>query len=89
MVKYSNKTLTQLEESIKENEFELRYEKGQFNSGYCILDNRKVIIVNKFFQTESRINTLIEIINKLKESSGYNTNDDIESLFSSLKSESE
>ena len=87
MVKYSNKILSQLEDTIKENEFVLRYEKGQFNSGYCIIDNRRVIIVNKFFETESRINTLLEIINKLKLSSEFHISEEVESLFPSLKSE--
>ncbi|MBT8196014.1 MAG: hypothetical protein HKO56_08635 [Bacteroidia bacterium] len=87
MVKYSTKTLTLLEDTIKENEFVLRYEKGQFNSGYCIIDNRKVIIVNKFFQTESRINTLLEIINKLKTAGNFHISEEVENMFSSLKSE--
>jgi len=87
MVKYSTKTLTQLEDTIKENEFVLRYEKGQFNSGYCIIDNRKVIIVNKFFQTESRINTLLEIIIKLKAAGNFHVSDEVEGMFPSLKSE--
>ena len=87
MVKYSNKILVQLEEVLKMNDFELRYEKGQFNSGYCILDNRKVIIINKFFETESRINTLLEIISKLKNTATFQLSEEIESLFPSLKSE--
>lgn len=87
MVKYSNKVLSQLEDTIKENEFVLRYEKGQFNSGYCIIDNRRVIIVNKFFETESRINTLLEIINKLKLNQDFQVSEEVESLFPSLKSE--
>lgn len=87
MVKYSTKTLTQLEDTIKENEFVLRYEKGQFNSGYCIIDNRKVIIVNKFFQTESRINTLLEIINKLKTTGSFHISEEVEGMFPPLKSE--
>ena len=87
MVKYSAKTLTQLEDTIKVNEFVLRYEKGQFNSGYCIIDSRKVIIVNKFFQTESRINTLLEIINKLKATGNFQISEEVEGMFPSLKSE--
>ncbi|MCH5715091.1 hypothetical protein [Niabella hibiscisoli] len=43
----------------------LRYERGNFQSGYCILDNKKVVVLNKFLQTEGRINALIEIIPKL------------------------
>jgi hypothetical protein len=40
----------------------LRYERGTFQSGYCILEQKKVVVLNKFLQTEGRINTLIDIL---------------------------
>ena len=43
----------------------LRYERGTFQSGYCILEERKVVVLNKFLQTEGRINTLIDLIPQL------------------------
>lgn len=43
-------------------QYKLRYEKGHFQSGYCLVKNQKVIVINKFFTTEARINCLIEII---------------------------
>ena len=36
-----------------------------FQSGYCILEERKVVVLNKFLQLEGRINTLIDIIRSL------------------------
>jgi hypothetical protein len=44
----------------------IRYEKGSFQSGYCILQDKKVVVVNKFYDTESRINALIEIFQQLE-----------------------
>lgn len=44
----------------------LRYERGTFQSGYCILENKKVVVLNKFLQLDGRINTLIELIPQLK-----------------------
>ena len=44
----------------------LRYERGTFQSGYCILEDKKVVVLNKFLQTEGRINTLIELIPQLE-----------------------
>jgi len=32
----------------------VRYERGNFQSGYCILEQRKVVVLNKFL-TEGRI----------------------------------
>ncbi len=43
----------------------IRYEKGNFNSGYCLVQNKKIAVINKFFTTEAKINSLIEIINAI------------------------
>ena len=44
----------------------VRYERGNFQSGYCILEQRKVVVLNKFLPLEGRISTLIDIIPQLK-----------------------
>lgn len=55
-------TLTRVEKMIEESGYVLRYERGTFQSGYCILEQKKVVVLNKFLQTEGRINTLIDIL---------------------------
>lgn len=55
-------TLTRVEKMIEEAGYVLRYERGTFQSGYCILEQKKVVVLNKFLQTEGRINTLIDIL---------------------------
>lgn len=62
MIKYTNQFLTKLEELIAESDYALRYEKGNFKSGYCLLRDQKIMIVNKFFTTEGKINALLEIL---------------------------
>lgn len=66
MIKYTNAFLTKLEEMIGESDFTLRYEKGQFKSGYCVLREQKVIIVNKFYSTEGKINAVLDILKGLE-----------------------
>jgi len=61
MIKYTTPFLTKLEEIIGESDHILRYEKGNFKSGYCILKDQKIIIVNKFYTTEGKINALLDI----------------------------
>ncbi|HEX2607527.1 MAG TPA: hypothetical protein VHK91_09120, partial [Flavisolibacter sp.] len=39
---------------------------GSFQSGFCILEDKKVVVLNKFLQLEGRINTLIDLIPQLK-----------------------
>lgn len=62
MIKYTNQFLAKLEDLIAESDYFLRYEKGSFKSGYCLLRDQKIMIVNKFFTTEGKINILLEIL---------------------------
>lgn len=66
MFKYTTHNLLKLEQLLKQAEITLRYEKGNFKSGYCILDNKNVAVVNKFFDTEARINALLDIIRTIQ-----------------------
>jgi len=61
-MKYTQTTLDKLEAIPKEAGYVLRYERGTFQSGYCILEQKKVVVLNKFLQTEGRINTLMDLI---------------------------
>jgi hypothetical protein len=64
-MKYTQTTLDKAEKILEEAGYVVRYERGTFQSGYCILEQRKVVVLNKFLQTEGRINTLLEIIPQL------------------------
>ena len=64
-MKYSQHTLDKIEKIVEESGYVIRYERGTFQSGYCILQDRKVVVLNKFFQTEGRINTLIDLMPQL------------------------
>jgi hypothetical protein len=65
-MKYNQSTLDKLEKIIDEAGYVIRYERGNFQSGYCILEQKKVVVLNKFLQTEGRINTLIDLIAQLE-----------------------
>ncbi|WP_237559439.1 hypothetical protein [Edaphocola flava] len=55
-----------MEQLFDEAKYIVRYEKGTFSSGYCILEHKKVVVINKFLNTEGRINALIEILPDIK-----------------------
>jgi hypothetical protein len=65
LMKYTQNTLDKLEAIPEQAGYVLRYERGTFQSGYCILEEKKVVVLNKFLQTEGRINTLIDLIPQL------------------------
>lgn len=60
--KYTANTLKKLEQLFEEANFTIRYERGNFNSGYCLLEERRVAVINKFLDMEGRINALVEIL---------------------------
>lgn len=61
-MKYNQATLNKLEKILEESGYIVRYERGSFQSGYCILEDKKVVVLNKFLSPEGRINTLVDII---------------------------
>ena len=61
-MKFTQNTQDKIERVIEDGGYIIRYERGTFQSGYCILQDKKVVVLNKFLQTEGRINTLIDLL---------------------------
>ena len=66
-----------LENILESQEYKIRFEKGNFKSGYCIIKDKKVVIINKYFSLEGKINALIEIIKSIEISKQLCTKNDI------------
>ncbi len=64
-IRYTKHFLNKLENIFSESDYILRYEKGNFQSGYCILNENKVAVVNKFYTLEGKINCLIDILREV------------------------
>lgn len=78
MAKFTPAFLKKLEELLKEQGYDVRYEKGNFKSGFCVLEDKKVVVINKFSTLESRIQALTEIIVSLTK--GGQINADLRSV---------
>ncbi len=65
-MKYTQHNLDKIEKVAEDCGYVIRYERGTFQTGYCILQDRKVIVINKFFQTEGRMNALIDLMPQLE-----------------------
>ncbi len=63
---FTKHTLKKLEELIELLEYEILYGKGNFQSGYCIVENQKKVVINRYFETEARINSLLDIIAQIE-----------------------
>jgi hypothetical protein len=64
-LKYTRPFLNKLEDLFAESEYMLRYEKGNFKAGYCVLKDMKVVVVNKYYALEGKVNCLYEILRSL------------------------
>ncbi|MEQ9298891.1 MAG: hypothetical protein RIF33_10020 [Cyclobacteriaceae bacterium] len=65
-IKYTKSFLSKLEDIFSESDYILRYEKGNFHSGYCILNENRIAIVNKYFPLDGKINALLEILKSIE-----------------------
>ena len=65
-MKYTQALLDKMEKVAEESGYVIRYVRGNFQSGYCILQEKKVVVLNKFLQTEGRINTMIDLMPQLQ-----------------------
>lgn len=61
-MKFNQNTLDQLEAILEEAGYVVRYERGNFQSGYCILEQKKVVVLNKFLIMEGRIQTVLDLL---------------------------
>lgn len=66
MLPATNQTLEKLELLLKTAGYKVRYEKGNFKTGACLLLNSKMIVVNRFSNLESKILALVELLRELE-----------------------
>ena len=66
MSKVTNAYLRKLEGILQDLGYAIRYEKGHFRSGYCLVENRKMVIINKYFDVRGRTESLTEIVQNLE-----------------------
>ena len=65
MLPVTNHTLEKMELLLKTAGYKVRYEKGNFKTGACLLQNSKIIVVNRFSNLESKIAGLAELLQTL------------------------
>ncbi|CAN5237386.1 hypothetical protein BH09BAC6_BH09BAC6_23650 [soil metagenome] len=65
MLTITNHTLEKLEMLLKTTGYRVRYEKGNFKTGACLLQSSRIIVVNKFSGLESKILAIAELARDL------------------------
>jgi len=87
-IKLTKQFQKKLELLLESQDYKIRFEKGNFKSGYCIIKNKKVAIINKYFTIEGKINALLDIINSINISEDKCLNDNLKTLNQIKKIES-
>ncbi|MCS6934668.1 MAG: hypothetical protein NZM35_05920 [Chitinophagales bacterium] len=86
-LKYNPSLLKKIEDIFKEGGYTVRYEKGNFQNGYCILEKRRVVVINKFHELEAKINSMIEILLSVDDLETENLSSESLQLLQQLKAE--
>ena len=79
MLRFTTHTLEKLEILLRTAGYRVRYEKGNFKTGACLLLNNRIIVVNKFSNLESKIQAIVELVRELE--LDYNLLDDKQITF--------
>ncbi|GAA4511917.1 MULTISPECIES: hypothetical protein [Sphingobacterium] len=66
MVSITQYNLDKIEQLLLDLGYKVRYEKGNFKTGACVIQNTKVIVVNKFSNLEIKINSLIQLLREFE-----------------------
>ncbi len=63
---YTKHTLEKLEQILEILHYTVRYDKGNFKTGACVLENSKIIVINKFSSAESRVISIVNLLNTIE-----------------------
>ena len=65
LMKFTQSYLDKLQDILSQSGYAVRYERGTFQSGWCLLEQKRIVVLNKFLDVEGRINTLLDLIPQL------------------------
>ena len=64
-MKLTQSYLDKLQDILNQSGYAVRYERGTFQSGWCLLEQKRIVVLNKFLDVEGRTNTLLDLIPQL------------------------
>lgn len=62
VISFTQYNLDKIENLFNDLGYKVRYEKGNFKTGACVIQNSKVIVVNRFSNLEIKILSLIQLL---------------------------
>ncbi len=65
MEKQYQELIDELKEIALQKGIKVRFEKGDFNGGYCILKSDRIIVINRLAQTQRKLLILLEALKEI------------------------
>lgn len=88
-MRITKSTQDKLQHLLEALDYEVRYEKGNFKAGYCVVHSQKTVIINKFIPLEGIIQTLSEIVRQVVGNDIENLTEEQKKLWDKLRTEKE
>lgn len=88
-MRITKSTQDKLQQLLEALEYQVRYEKGNFKAGYCVVHTQKTVLINKFVPLEGIIQTLTEIIRQLDISNIDHLSEEQQKLWQKIRAEKE
>ena len=85
--KYNATLQKKLEDIFSEGGYTVRYERGNFQNGYCVLEKMKVVVINKFHEPETKINSMMELLMNIDDLALENLSSESATLYQKIKTE--
>jgi len=86
-LKYNPAVLKKIEEIFKEGGYTVRYEKGSFQNGFCVLEKRRVVVINRFHEPNARMNSMMEILSTIEDLELNNLSSESLELYQKIRAE--
>ena len=84
MLPYTQNSLNKLENLLNALGFTIRYERGSFRSGTCILQQENVLVINRFSDIEVKIKSMVQVIQSFELSDNIELDEKQHKLYYSL-----
>lgn len=66
MLAFTQHNLGKIEDLFAALGYQVRYEKGSFKTAACVLQNTRVVVVNRFSNLEVRIKSLLRLLHGME-----------------------
>ncbi|HLT41654.1 MAG TPA: hypothetical protein VKZ95_03035 [Sphingobacteriaceae bacterium] len=81
MLAYTQNSLTKLEDLLQALGFKIRYERGNFRSGTCVLQQENILVVNRFSDIEVKIKSMVQVVQSVELSEDIDLNERQQKLY--------